>query len=164
MNVPESFDCHHLVCSEGMQHMSTSAESTMPAPFSAKPPVVAEIAAFVVVGGLAALSFVVTSALVIGLNTGVPDWIVSSICYALHVGPVYLAHRRFSFRSQLPHSVALPRYIAVQASAIALAALFSFICYRLLGLHPLVAGTVVTVLTSGVNFFLLRLWAFAHRS
>lgn len=143
--------------------MSISPESAMPASGPAKQSVIAEIAAFLVVGGLAALSFVVLSAVLISLDSGVPDWIVSSICYALHVGPVYLAHRRFSFRSQLPHSVALPRYIAVQASAVVLAAIFSFVCYSLLGLEPIIAASVVTLLTSGVNFVLLRVWAFTHR-
>jgi putative flippase GtrA len=145
--------------------MSVSLESIMLAmQDSAKsPPVVAEIVSFLVVGGLAALSFIVLSTLLIGLDSGVPDWIVSALCYALHVGPVYLAHRRFSFRSQAPHAVALPRYIAVQLSALALAAVFSFICYALLDLQATVAAAIVIVLTSGVNFVVLKLWAFAHR-
>jgi putative flippase GtrA len=93
-----------------------------------------------------------------------PAWVVSAGCYALFIVPVYLAHRRLSFHSQMPHAVALPRYVAVQASALALASLFSFVCYGLIGMPSALAAVVVICLTSGVNFVVLKLWAFAQRS
>ncbi len=144
--------------------MSVSLESLMqPAPAGAgRRTLLAELGAFLVVGGAAALGFVALSILATRLDTGLPDWIVSAVCYALFIVPVYLLHRRFSFSSEAPHGVALPRYVAVQLSALALAALFSFICYRLAGLQPAIAATLVIVLTSGVNFLVLRLWAFAR--
>lgn len=144
--------------------MSTSLESIMPsAPMAVERPVARDLLSFLIVGGLAALSYVVLSTLMIGLDTGVADWVVSAISYAVHVIPVYLAHRRFSFRSRAPHAVVLPRYVAVQLSAVVLAAIFSYVCYRVIGLRPLFAAALVTILTAGVNFFVLRLWAFAHR-
>lgn len=128
-----------------------------------RPSLVAELASFIVVGGIAAAAFVVLSTLAIALRTGLPDWLMSALCYAAFIVPVYLAHRRFSFRANTPHGVALPRYVAVQLSALCLAALFSYLCYAMLGLTTTLAAFVVIVLTSGVNFIVLKLWAFAAR-
>src|SRR6218665_1105593 len=100
----------------------------------------AELVSFLLVGTLAAIAYVGLSTLMISLHTGLPDWQMSALCYAAFVLPVYLAHRRFSFASDVPHRVALPRYVAVQASAVCLAALFSFVCYSILGMATAVAA------------------------
>jgi putative flippase GtrA len=144
--------------------VSQSLESLMrDSPIEApRPGLVASAISFLLVGGLAALCFIALSMLMIGLRTGVPDWIVSAFCYAVFIVPVYLAHRAYSFRSRTPHAIALPRYIAVQLSALALSALFSYICYGLLGLQTALAPLLVLGLTSGVNFLVLKIWAFAH--
>lgn len=146
--------------------MSVSLESLMrdsviEAP---RPTVLAELLSFLFVGGMAAICFVGLSLVMIDLETGIPDWIVSALCYAAFIVPVYLAHRYYSFRSNTPHGVALPRYIAVQLSALALASLFSYVCYSILGMGTGVASFLVIVLTSGVNFIVLKVWAFAHRA
>lgn len=122
---------------------------------------VTELLSFLFVGGIAAIAFVGLSTVMIDLGTGLPDWIMSALCYAAFIIPVYLAHRRLSFRSAAPHGVALPRYIAVQLGALVLAAIFSFVCYNMLGMATAAAGLAVICLTSGVNFAVLRLWAFA---
>jgi putative flippase GtrA len=145
--------------------MSVSLESLMrdsviEAP---RPTILTELVSFLFVGGMAALCFVGLSMLMIDLRTGVPEWMVSVLCYAVFIVPVYLAHRRVSFRSNAPHSVALPRYVAVQLTALTLAALFSYVCYSVLGMQTATAALLVIVLTSGVNFAVLKLWAFAHR-
>jgi putative flippase GtrA len=143
--------------------MSVSLESLMRDSAIEQPQtsVVAELLSFLFVGGLAAIAYVGLSTVMIDLRTGVPDWMMSALCYAGFIIPVYLAHRRFSFATNLPHRVALPRYVAVQLSAVCLAALFSFVCYNVFGMATVAAGFVVVCLTSGVNFFVLRLWAFA---
>jgi putative flippase GtrA len=146
--------------------MSVSLESLMRDSIVEAPraTLLTELISFLLVGGLAALCFIGLSMLMIDLGTGVPDWIVSALCYAVFIVPVYLAHRRVSFRSNAPHSVALPRYVAVQLSALTLASGFSYVCYSLLGMQTATAALLVIVLTSGVNFAVLKLWAFAHRS
>lgn len=143
--------------------MSHSLESLMRDTAIEQPraSVLTELLSFLFVGSLAAISFVGLSTLMIGLHTGIPDWVMSALCYAAFIVPVYLAHRRFSFRSDTPHAVALPRYVAVQFSALSLAAIFSYVCYNMLGMATASAGLAVIVLTSGVNFVILRLWAFA---
>lgn len=145
--------------------MSLSLQSLMRDDLVAarQPSVATELVAFLVIGGAAALSFVGLSTLMIGLGTGVPDWIVSAACYAVFIVPVYLLHRRYSFRSDVPHAVGLPRYVAVQFSALLLASLFSYLCYNVLGFGTVVAAGLVIGLTSGVNFVVLKLWAFARR-
>lgn len=120
-----------------------------------------EALSFLAIGGIAALSFVGLSSLVIGLGTGLPDWVASVVCYAAFVVPVYLAHRRFSFRSDAPHARALPRYVLVQASGMTLATVFSYLAYGLVSLPTVLAAVLVIGLTSGVNFALLKVWAFA---
>lgn len=143
--------------------MSVSLESLMRQPVAAAPRslVLLQLISFVVIGGVAAGSFVLLSTGMIGMESGVPDWIVSAFCYALFIVPVYLAHRRFSFSSEAPHTRALPRYVAVQLCGLTLAALFSFVAYGVFRLPPIMASILVIGLTSGVNFVVLRLWAFA---
>jgi putative flippase GtrA len=122
-----------------------------------------QIVSFLLVGGFAALAFVLVSSAAIWLLPGLPDWLVSAGCYAGFIVPVYLLHRRHSFRSRAPHRQALPRYAAVQLLGLTLATLFSFVAYRLVALPTPVSATIVIGLTAGVNFTILRLWAFAHR-
>jgi putative flippase GtrA len=145
--------------------MSVSLESLMrdSAIEAPRPSPAAEVFSFLFVGGIAALCFIGLSMLMIDLKTGLPNWVVSALCYAAFIVPVYLAHRAYSFRSHAPHAVALPRYVAVQFSALTLAAIFSYVCYNLLGLETAAAAFVVIGLTSGVNFIVLKLWAFAHK-
>ena len=119
---------------------------------------------FAIVGGSGVVGFVVLSSLMIALRTGLPNWAMSVLCYAALIVPVYLAHRRFSFVSSLPHAHALPRYVAVQVSALGLTAAFSFLCYSLLGLPTILGASAVALCTAAVNFVVLKLWAFAAPS
>lgn len=144
--------------------MSVSLQSLMhDDKLRARPSLAAGLTAFLLIGGAAALAFVGISTLLIGLGTGIPDWIVSAGSYALFVVPAYFLHRRYSFQSDVPHRVGLPRYTAVQLSALMLATVFSYLCHHVLGLQTLLAAALVIGLTSGVNFAVLKLWAFASR-
>jgi putative flippase GtrA len=120
-----------------------------------------EALCFAGIGLSAALGFVVLSGAMVALFHSVPAAVVSTICYAMFIVPTYLAHRRFSFRTDAPHRQALPRYMAVQALGLLLAALFSYLAYDIVRLPSLPASILVIGLTSGVNFILLRAWAFA---
>ncbi len=132
----------------------TLAETRAPSP-------AAGLVSFVLIGGGAALAYVAVSSLAMAVPTGLPKWVVSALCYAAFIVPVYLLHRRFSFRSEAPHGRALPRYMLVQASGLALATMFSWLAYGLFGLPTMFAAPIVIALTAGVNFAVLRLWAFA---
>jgi putative flippase GtrA len=120
-----------------------------------------DFAAFLLVGGSGAVAFIVLSTLMIELRTGAPDWLVSALCWAVLIMPVYLGHRAISFRSDAPHGQALPRYVLVQVVGVTLAAAFSYLAYHVLGLPSLVGAVSVAALVAGMNFSILKLWAFA---
>ncbi len=143
--------------------MSMSLESLMRDSLEqvSERPVATELGWFVLVGGGAALALAAVTTAMISLRTGVPDWLMGALCYAAFVLPVYLLHRRLSFRSTAAHRQAFPRYVAVQLSAIALVSLFSFVCYTVLGIETAIGSVIVLGLTAAVNFVLLKLWAFA---
>lgn len=117
---------------------------------------------FFVIGAGAAASFVVVSTALIWALPMVDSWLVSTFCYAGFIVPVYLLHRRFTFGSEVRHMQALPRYVAVQMMALALATLFSFLLHGTFTLPSLMAAVLVIALTSGVNYLVLRAWAFGR--
>lgn len=119
------------------------------------------VVAFVFIGASAAAAFVALSTVMIWLNAGVPEWQINAACYAALIVPVYLMHRRYSFSSVASHWQALPRYMAVQGMALLLAALFSFGVHGMLAIPTAFASMLVIALTSGVNYLVLRSWAFA---
>lgn len=116
---------------------------------------------FIVIGGGAAVSFVVLSSVLVALLPMVEAWVVSAACYAAYIVPVYLLHRRFTFASDVDHWQALPRYVAVQFMALLLATLFGYVFHGAMGLPSLPAAVLVIALTSGVNYMVLKGWAFA---
>jgi putative flippase GtrA len=144
--------------------MGGSLESLMHdvEPMRTPAPSLGGLAAFIVIGASGAAAFVLLSTVMIWLGTGFDDWVVNTACYASLIVPVYLLHRRYSFTSDAPHSQALPRYMAVQAMALLLAALFSYVVHGVLGVPTLPASMLVIALTSGVNFMVLKSWAFAR--
>lgn len=147
----------------GARRMSASLESLMRDSLdqTSERPVTTELGWFLLVGGGAALALASVTSAMISLRTGVPDWVMGALCYAAFIGPVYLLHRRLSFRSEAAHGQAFPRYVAVQLSAIALVSMFSWLCYTVLGFQSVIGSMIVLGLTAGVNFAVLRLWAFA---
>jgi putative flippase GtrA len=120
-----------------------------------------DFAAFLLVGGSGAVGFILLSTLMLELRTGAPEWLVSGLCWAAMIGPVYFAHRAVSFRSDAPHAQALPRYVMVRVLGVTLAAIFSHVAHGVLGFSSLAGSVAVAGLTAGVNFAILKLWAFA---
>lgn len=116
--------------------------------------------AFLVIGGGAAALFIALSTWILGLDTGIPRWLASTACYALLVVPVYLLHHRFTFRSSVPHAVALPKYMATQAMAVVVSAAMAIPVYHLFHLAPLPGSILVTGLTSVGSYVVLRVWTF----
>ena len=146
--------------------MSLSLESLMQSTLAqmSTRPLTSQLIWFLAVGGSAALALAAVTTAMISLRTGLPDWAMAALCYAAFIGPVYLLHRRLSFRSDAAHRQAFPRYLAVQLSAIVLVSVFSWVCYSVLGIAAAIGSVIVLGLTAGVNFAALKLWAFAtHR-
>jgi putative flippase GtrA len=126
-----------------------------------KPSALYQLMMFLLIGGVAAGAYVWLCTIVAGLGTGAPEWLTNSMCYALFLLPAYLAHRRYSFRSDAPHRHALPRYVTVQVVSIMLTALFSYVSYSVLGMETAAGAFLALILTAGVKFAVLRAWAFA---
>jgi putative flippase GtrA len=145
--------------------MSVALESLVPDPLAGpeERSALEELFAFALVGGSGAVAFVLLSTLVVGAPWGPPKWIGSVFCYAVLILPVYLAHRRFTFRTDALHRHAFPRYAGVQVGSLALASLFSYVVYGVIGLPTLPASMIVTGLTSAVSFLVLKFWAFRRR-
>lgn len=143
--------------------MSAALQSLMPDTPRLRPsaPLFGGLFAFLVVGGAGAAAFVVLSTMMIWFDTGFAAWMVNTACYGALILPVYLLHRRYSFQSEASHWQALPRYMAVQGMALLLAALFSYVIHGM-AMPTLFASMLVIALTSGVNFMVLRSWAFAR--
>jgi putative flippase GtrA len=120
------------------------------------------LARFIAVGGGGTIAFIALSSFFVGLGTAVPAWMVNALCYAALIGPVYLLHRRFSFQSDAAHRQSLPRYVAVQACSVALVSVLSLVLQSTFALAPMIAATLVSVLTVGINFAVMRSWAFAR--
>lgn len=120
-----------------------------------------EAFAFYMVGGLAALAYVVITSSLIHLGTGVEDWIISGLTYAVFMPLVYFAHRVFSFRSDAPHRRAFSRYVVVQIMGLGVATTLSFLMFNFVDITPFIASALVIGLTSVFNFLVLRGWAFA---
>jgi putative flippase GtrA len=148
----------------GKPLMSVALESLMREPPALQPSNQAGgggVVSFLLIGGGAAASFVVLSSLLVALLPMVEAWIISAACYGTYIVPVYLLHRRFTFVSDVGHRQALPRYAAVQGMALLLATLFGYVFHRTMGLPSLPAAMLVVALTSGVNYLVLKGWAFA---
>jgi putative flippase GtrA len=120
-----------------------------------------DVLSFIAIGGGAALAYVLVSSLAVSALPWIESWVVGAVCYAAFIVPVYLLHRRHSFRSEAEHRVALPRYLMVQMLAILLASMFAYVFHGRLELPSVPAAILVTGLTSGINFLILRGWAFA---
>lgn len=119
---------------------------------------------FALIGGGAALGYVLLSSLMVSLAPAKTAWIVSGMCYTAFIVPVYLMHRRFTFRSDAAHMQALPRYVAVQMLALLLASFFGYVFHEMMDLPSLPASMAVIVLTSAINYLVLKGWAFAFET
>lgn len=145
--------------------MSLALQSLMPdsGGRSAERGALGDLAAFILVGVAGMVAYVALTTLVLAFAPPWPRWVSATACYAVLIGPVYLLHRRFSFRSDARHRVALPRYAAVQGMALLLTAGFSWLFFSMFGVPSFIGSVLVVGLTSAVNFLVLRLWAFAGK-
>lgn len=139
-----------------LESLMRRSEAVSPAPSGPS-----GIFSFLAIGGGAAAGFVLVSSVAVAQFSHVESWVVSALCYAAFVVPVYLLHRRFTFRSQALHREALPRYVAVQALGLMLATLFGFLFHGTMALPSVASAMLVIALTSGVNYLVLKGWAFA---
>lgn len=74
----------------------------------------------------------------------------------------YLLNRRFTFRSEVPHTTAVSRFLVVMGGALALNQLLMHLFTQVAGVPYLLAQVLTTGVTLFWNFAGNSLWSFAH--
>ncbi|GHA17711.1 hypothetical protein GCM10007989_11140 [Devosia pacifica] len=145
-----------------MSEISSSPRSQrlLAKPFDAD--AAAQFAIFTGIGGGAAIAYAVLVHMLVSAMPYLATGLIASLSYGAFVVPVYLLHRRYTFRSAAAHRQALPRYVTVQLAALAGAGIFTAVAYSMLGHGSWIAPWIGIGLTSGVNFLAVRAWAFAR--
>jgi putative flippase GtrA len=117
---------------------------------------------FAMVGGLATLAHFAVMGAIILTTIGSP--LVATFAGSL-VGSVvaYLANRRHTFESDVPHTQALPRHYAVVAGSIVLNALVFRLAHGTFGAPIWFAQGLATGLCMVFNFVASRFWVFKQR-
>ncbi|MBU1174291.1 MAG: hypothetical protein KKH72_02730 [Alphaproteobacteria bacterium] len=118
---------------------------------------------FVVIGVGALLAYAGLEQSFVPAFPEIAAWQMRFLLAASLLVPVYQVHLRFCFSAEMPHLRTLSRYAAVQMAVVALAALFSQLAHGVVGLPHLTTVMLVFVATAGVNFSVLKVWAFSPR-
>lgn len=114
---------------------------------------------FLVAGALStALHFAVLW-LLAGL-AGMPAVAASSLGYLAGAALNYLLNRNLTFRSRVPHRVAVLRFAVVAGTGFAANALLMHLLATNVGLHYLLAQALTTGIVLVWNFAANRLWTF----
>lgn len=118
----------------------------------------AQFLRFAIVGGLAtALQYFVLVSLVILFDMN-PIY-ASSLGFIVSAGFNYSLNHRYTFQSQLPHRLALPKFIVVAISGLFVNS--GMMWMGLFHLHYLLAQMIASVCTLLWNYLLNRLWTFS---
>lgn len=117
---------------------------------------------FIMFGGVGligtAAHFATLAALVEGI--GVDAVVASGWGFAAGALVNYLLNRRLTFRSDAPHAVALPKFLAVAGAGFLLNTLLMLVGLSWLHFHYLLAQALATLLVLFWNFAGNRLWTF----
>ena len=86
---------------------------------------------------------------------------IQALLFASLLVPGYQLHRRICFASETPHFRAVMRYVTIQLGVLCLAGFFSQLAHGVTGMAHMTTVFLVFALTAGVNFTVLRTWAFS---
>jgi len=117
---------------------------------------------FLAVGGFFSLLYSSLATLLALFGGADPAW-ASAIAYAVCVPPGYLAQRRLAFRATTPHRQAFPRYVALQAPLLGLAAGLSWLAVDVWGWNEALSFYAIGPTVAAVSFVAQRFWTFADR-
>jgi len=120
----------------------------------------AQFIRYLLVGGVTALAYILVAIALTrsGLTPG-----VASICgYLLVIPPAYLGQRILTFRASVWHTVAFPKYVALQVAG-NIAGYFLSNGLAGLGWPGWAVFGSVAVMVAATNFLALKYWTFrAH--
>jgi len=76
----------------------------------------------------------------------------------------YFLSRSFTFRSNVPHRMAFPKFISVAVTGLLSNTVLMMLFYGLLGIYYLLSQIITTGLVMIMNYLVNRYWSFAHSS
>jgi putative flippase GtrA len=90
-----------------------------------------------------------------------PLWLYAGVAYLLSTVANYLLHYTITFRSDSQHSLAIKRYVPVQAIALAMNSWILYFLVSHLGLHYVFGQVVAIGATTTWSYLANRNWVFA---
>lgn len=112
---------------------------------------------FLFVGGTSTIIYAVIG--ITGNWLGWPILVGNTVAYVLSFVFSYIAQRRYTFRSKLPHSQLLPKYAALQIAGLGLNTAIIFVLMHM-GLPYVVAMGIAIVLVPVFVYIVNKLWVF----
>jgi putative flippase GtrA len=121
-------------------------------------PIARQFVSFAGVGAVAtALQY---ATLIVGVSLGLDPVPASALGWTLSAVANYLLNYHLTFRSELAHLHAAPRFATIATIGVLLDALLMWVQVHWLSFHYLVAQTITTGMLLCFNFLLNRIWAF----
>lgn len=112
---------------------------------------------FLFVGGSSTLIYAIVG--ITGAWFGWPILLANTLAYVLSFIFSYLAQRRYTFRSQLPHSQLLPKYAALQIVGLGLNTGIIFALMHM-GLPYIIAMGIAIVAVPVFTYIVNKIWVF----
>ena len=117
--------------------------------------------AFIGIGAGLGLVYVLLEQGLVSAFPSVVPLQIQILLFASLLVPGYQLHRRVCFASEMPHLRAAMRYVTLQLGVLCLAGFFSQLAYGVVGMPQMTTVFLVFAVTAGVNFTVLRNWAFS---
>ena len=107
---------------------------------------------FLLVGGSATLLYlIISTCLVIVFEA--KEWLASSISWVICIIPTYLGQKKLTFKSEVSHQFAFPRYLFLQIIGILLSAILSFLLNKFTQFNTLTIFSVVILTVTVISYF-----------
>lgn len=107
---------------------------------------------FLLVGGSAALLYLTISTCLV-IIFGVKEWLASSASWAICIIPAYLGQKILTFKSEISHQFAFPRYLFLQIIGILLSSILSFLLSNFTQLSTLAIFSIVISTVTIISYF-----------
>lgn len=107
---------------------------------------------------MAALAYALFGGLL--MSYGLRPWHASCAAYAVVIPFAYLMQKTFTFKSELQHRTAFPRYLITQIFAFVLSACLSEALFESKNINIYLGFALVAVIVAISNYFSLKLWTF----
>jgi putative flippase GtrA len=114
---------------------------------------------FLVVGGVAtAVQYAILVVLV--EVVGVTATVASTVGFVASAALNYRVNYTYTFSSSVPHSIAVPRFLATACIGLILNSTVMFLLAEILSVQYIVSQIVATGIALGWNFFVHQAWSF----